>query len=265
VDDAGRNYCVESVESVAGFLKLILVYLSFTLFQWMFLSAECLELMADSDRILGPPGENARFVAYQFAAHWRHGMAENSWLYMPGFFAVALAGWHWAVGQPMRRLWLQGLALALAADLSARLLAPAGALLVIQGFEHKTGFLCQGAVATPSLRGSLVGLYTLITWCSFVIGSQRALSRRSLRPLLLTVILTLALALIRPWTVGDFTGCWLRAVLDGNKIAIVSLLAIPALAALLVCYQIQDKRGLPNGSTSVSGLSSRRSNKKLRG
>lgn len=208
----------------------------------MFLSAECLELMADSDRILGRPGENARFIAYQFAANWRHGMAGNSWLYMPGFYAVALAGWYWARSLPMRRLWLQGLALALLADLSARLLAPTGALLVIQAFEYKSGFLCHGAAATPSLRGSFVGLYTLITWCSFVIGCQQALCRQSLRPLLPAVVLTLALALIRPWTAGDFTELWLRAVLDGNQVAIVSLLAIPALAALLVCYQIQGKK-----------------------
>ena len=223
-------------------MKLLFVYLAFTLFQWMFLSAECLELMADSDRILGLPGEKARFLAYQFAASWRHGMAGNSWLYMPGFFAAALAGWYWALARPRWRLWLQGLALALLAELSARLLAPTGESLVIQAFENSSGLLCHGAAPTPSLKGSLVGLYTLITWCSFVIGSQRALRRRSLRPLALAVVLTVALARIRPWTVGDFTELWFRAVLDGNSVAIVSLLAIPALAALLVVYQIQGKK-----------------------
>jgi hypothetical protein len=207
----------------------------------MFLSAESLELMADRDRILGLPGEDVRFLAYQFAAKWRHGMAGNSWLYMPGFFAVALAGWHWARSQPMRQLWLLGLALALLADLSARLLAPSGASLVIQAFESESGVLCHGAAATPSWRGSFMGLYTLITWCSFVIGSQQALSRRSLRPLVLAVVLTVVLALIRPWTVGDFTELWLQALLDGNQVAIVSLLAIPALAALLVGYQAKEK------------------------
>src|SRR5688572_3477612 len=208
----------------------------------MFLSAECLELMADSDQILGTPGENAKLLAYQFAASWRHGMAGNSWLYMPGFFGAALAGWYWALGRPRWRLWLQGLALALLADLSARLLAPTGASLVIQAFENSSGFFCHGAAPTPSLKGSFVGLYTLITWCSFVIGSQRALSRRSLRPLALAVVLAVALARIRPWTVGDFTELWFRAVLDGNQVAMVSLLAIPVLAALLVVYQIQGNK-----------------------
>ena len=224
------------------FLKLPLVYLAFTLFQWMFLSAESLELMADSDQIRGTQGENAKLLAYQFAASWRHGMAGNSWLYMPGFFAAALAGWYWALARPRWRLWFQGFALVLLADLSARLLAPTGASLVIQAFENSSGFLCHGATPTPSLKGSFIGLYTLITWCSFVIGSQRALSRRSLRPFALAVILAVALARIRPWTVGDFTELWLQALHDGNPVAIVSLLAIPVLAALLVVYQIQGKK-----------------------
>jgi hypothetical protein len=203
----------------------------------MFFSAESLELEADRDLIQGPQNGNARFAAYQFAAKWRHGMAGNSWLYMPGFFASALAAWHWALGQPARLLWMQVLPVSLSALLTAKLLAPAGTVLVIKTFEYSTGFLCAGTPAGPTLRGALVALYTLLTWCSVVIGSQLALCRRALRPLAVPVILNVVLALIRPWTVGDLSALWLQNVRAGEPVAIGSFLAILLSAALLVSHQ----------------------------
>ena len=57
----------------------------------MFFAAATLEQTAELGWISAPPGRDARAVAYEFAARWRHGMAGNSPLYMPGFFAVAIA------------------------------------------------------------------------------------------------------------------------------------------------------------------------------
>ena len=61
-----------------------LVVAAQALFLWMFLSADPLEQVAPSA------------AAWRFASDWRHGMAGNSWLYMPGFFATAAALWLYA-------------------------------------------------------------------------------------------------------------------------------------------------------------------------
>ena len=58
------------------------------LFLWMFFAAATLERTADLGGISAPPGREVRLLAYEYAARWRHGMAGNSPLYMPGFFAV---------------------------------------------------------------------------------------------------------------------------------------------------------------------------------
>ncbi len=222
-------------------MKILFLYVAYTAFLWMFFSAESLELAADWDRIQGPRNGNARFAAYQFAAKWRHGMAGNSWLYMPGFFASALAAWHWALGQPARLLWMEVLPVSLSALLTAKLLAPAGTVLVIKTFESSTGLLCPGTPAGPTFCGALVALYTLLTWCSFVIGSQLAFYRRSLCSLAVPVILNVVLALIRPWTVGDFSALWLQNVRVGDLVAISSFLAILLSAALLASHQTADQ------------------------
>jgi hypothetical protein len=59
-------------------------------FLWMFLSTDPLEQMAaEIQATRGLPAADA----FQFAAAWRHGMAGNSWVFMPGFFVTAAAVW----------------------------------------------------------------------------------------------------------------------------------------------------------------------------
>jgi hypothetical protein len=48
------------------------------------------------------------------------------------------------------------------------------------------------------------------------------------------VAMNLVLAHVRPWTVGDFTHQWVADVARGHPPAILSALAIPALATALV-------------------------------
>src|SRR6185436_12721389 len=92
---------------------------SCTLFLWMFFAAATLERTADLGGILAPPGYDARAVAYEFAARWRHGMAGNSPIYMPGFFAAAIALWFWSAGKSLSRILLEGSLLISAASVCA--------------------------------------------------------------------------------------------------------------------------------------------------
>jgi hypothetical protein len=66
-------------------------------FLWMFLSVVHLEAPGN---VAGGANDTLHLEAVlQFAADWRHGMAGNSPIYMPGFFALAAAAWYWTRNQ----------------------------------------------------------------------------------------------------------------------------------------------------------------------
>src|ERR1700752_1928845 len=102
-----------------SFITASFALVACTLFLWMFFAASTLERTADVGGISGPPGRNARAVAYEFAAKWRHGMAGNSPIYMPGFFAAAVALWFWSAGKSLLRIVAEGAILKNAASLCA--------------------------------------------------------------------------------------------------------------------------------------------------
>src|SRR5687768_10596337 len=79
-----------------------------TFFLWMFSAAATLEHTAELGGISASTGRDAHAIAYEFAARWRHGMAGNSPLYMPGFFVVAIATWFWCAGKNLMRTLVEG-------------------------------------------------------------------------------------------------------------------------------------------------------------
>ncbi|MBA3440877.1 MAG: hypothetical protein H0T92_13510 [Pyrinomonadaceae bacterium] len=216
-----------------------LLFAAHTLFLWMFLAAEGLERMAEAGRISGSLAVDTKAIAYGFAAEWRHGMAGGWPLYMPGFFATAIATWVWSCGRPLRRLLAEGITVMALAALTAKLFAHIGTRYIIEAFEHQTNLQCEGVLLGSTVVGSGLGLYTLLTWSTVIIAGQRAVASRSVWPLWLPVVLNVVLAQIRPWTVGDFTELWGRRVLQGDGVAIISLLLVPSAAAFLVWYQLK--------------------------
>ena len=165
------------------------------LFFWMFLAAD--------------PFERAGAVAY--AALWRHGMAGNSPLYMPGFFAVAAAAWWWSHATRLPRLWLEGSIVVVAACAVATALAP-----------------------WPSLRAVVHATYTLATWTVCVVCCRRALARRAWRPLWPVPLLTAGLMALRTWTLDDVQTLWIERLLNGDAVAVVSSAALPALVIVML-------------------------------
>ena len=77
---------------------------------WMFLAAAPLETLAATGGLAGRHEADVVAEGYRVAADWRHGMAGNSPLYMPGFFALAVAAWFWADSSrtPAMRLIVEG-------------------------------------------------------------------------------------------------------------------------------------------------------------
>jgi hypothetical protein len=218
--------------------SLVFLVVSQTLFLWMFLSADPLEQLANGY------GSRADAVM-QFAAQWRHGMAGNSPLYLPGFFMTAAAVWMYARGQPGAIAHAGGVALAaVIAFGAAGALAPWGAEAVVRAFDSKISSAAPASIPRASLHASMIGGYTLLTWATFVTCARTSLVRRSFSPLLLPAALTVGLVLVRPFTADDFTRHWAVQVVEGDLVAWLSLLSVIGLATALV-------KSEPTGATTT--------------
>lgn len=187
----------------------------------MFLAADPLEQAAGSE------------AGLRFASDWRHGMAGNSFLYMPGFFATAAALWLYARDRDRAAMVRRLPTLGAIALLAAALAAAPGARLAAWDFHAATSTALPAVLPYPTLLGAVRGLYTLATWSVFVLACRRALEHRSCRPFVLPAIMGIGLALIRPWTVGDFTTLWKDRIAAGDPVACGSAGAAVALIALL--------------------------------
>ena len=102
----------------------VLMLAAQSLFLWMFFSTYTLEGMADAGAL---PVD--RTTAYRYAAEWRHGLAGDWPLFVPGFFAVAVATWFWAFGRSLRVLLPRLAGYIAAAAVLALLLSGAGGLV----------------------------------------------------------------------------------------------------------------------------------------
>jgi hypothetical protein len=208
-------------------------------FLWMFFAAATLEHTADRGWISASAGRDARPVAYEFAARWRHGMSGNSPLYMPGFFAVALASWFWCNGKSLLRIVTEGFVLLALAAVFAALLAPYAATRIVSDFSEQAGV----SISQFSTAGTWIawaqGVYSLLTWTTVIIASRWSIRLRSPKPLLIPVVLNLVLAFVRPWTVADFTSQWLKEALDGEAAAVFSFLLVPILSAFLAWVELR--------------------------
>jgi len=211
-------------------------------FLWMFFAAATLEHTAEVGWISASPGRDARAVAYEFAAKWRHGMAGNSPFYMPGFFAVAIAIWFWCDGKGLPRMLAEGLPLLGAAAVCAALLAPYAAPRILANFVAQESFSVSHASSSWTWIASAQGLYSLLTWSTVVIASRWSIRLRTLKPLLIPLGLNIVLAFVRPWTVADLTSRWLRQALDGEPAAVTSFLLVPMISAFLAWVELRPTR-----------------------
>jgi hypothetical protein len=228
----------------ANTTTLLALFAAQTFFLWMFFVAGGLEQLAELGHISGPAGVNVKAAAFDFAARWRHGMTGGWPLYMPGFFITAVALWCRAAGLSLRRIVAECAVAGVLAVIVAWLLAPGSASLALDAFHTETGLRCAGG--WPGVAGRVVGqgVFTLINWNSFILTSQLAIVRKSLRPLFVPAALSGVLILIRPFTVGDFTSLWRQRVWQGDLVAIFSVLLIPLLSALLAWILLRSRNQL---------------------
>ena len=214
-----------------------------TLFLWMFFAAAALERTADLGGGRNPAGRDARALAYEFAARWRHGMAGNSPLYMPGFFAAAVAIWFWCAGRSLPRVLAEGAVLIFAAAACAAALAPFAAPRILADLLAREGVTVSHATSSWTWVATAQGVYSLLTWGAFVTASRLSVRLRSPKPLLVPLALNLVLAFVRPWTVADFTSLWVRQALGGEATAVFSFLLVPGIAGFIAWAELRFQRG----------------------
>lgn len=231
---------MESVSVRASTLALLVA--ADAVFLWMFLAADPLEQLA-SARLTA--SRTDAVAAIGFAAAWRHGMAGNSWIYMPGFFVTAAAAWLHARHAPPAVAVAERIGALLAAFAVAYAGAVVGSPVVVQAFDtaHAGGF--ANALPLPSAGGVLSGVYTLVTWLVFVLACRQALLGRTVRPFVPVTILAAGLAVIRPWTVDDFTSQWAAGIRSADAPALASLALVFAVAALLAASERRSAKPEP--------------------
>ena len=217
------------------------VLLACVFFLWMFFAAATLEHTAELGWISPSTGEDARTVAYDFAARWRHGMAGNSPIYMPGFFAVAIAVWFWCARKSLRRMIVEGLLILGGAAVCATILAPYTAPRILSDFVVEEGFSVSRSPAPGTWVAWAQGVYSLLTWSTLIIASRWSIKLKSFKPLLVPLVLNLILAFVRPWTVADFTSQWVTQALEGEPVAVFSFVLIPILAGFMAWVELRPK------------------------
>lgn len=204
------------------------------IFLWMFLSTDPLEQLA----MAAASGREAQTrAALAFAAAWRHGMAGNSFIFMPGFFATAAALWLHAHSVPSREALADRVGAGALALVIAFAASPATATDLVRSFDDRSTVRFVDAVPGASIGGTCNGLYTLLTWSTFVVACRTALLRRNVRPFVLPAVLTVGLVLLRPRTVDDFTTHWVNGVANGDLAACVSFALVFVLGALLAASE----------------------------
>ena len=216
-------------------------FVASVLFFWMFLAADALEQLGAADRFR-PAGPAARERALSYAALWRHGMAGNSPLYMPGFFAVAAAAWWWSHAKRASRMWAEGSAVVCCSLTVATMIVMAVDDRVVASFEQRFTLQHEGAVPFPSMWAAGVSAYTLATWTTFVVTCRQALARRAWRSLWPVPPMTLGLIAIRTWTLDDVQTIWFERLLNGNPAALVSSAVIPLLAIWMLRTELTSSR-----------------------
>ena len=170
-------------------------------------------------------------------------MSGNSPLYMPGFFATAIAIWFWCAGKSVARMFAEGAIVIAVASVCATLLSPLGARLVLTDFQAQ-GFVVTDKASSGTWLAFAQGVYSLLTWSTLIIASRWAIKLRSPKPFLIPLLLNVVLALVRPWTVADFTSQWIREAAEGKPTAVVSFLLIPIIAGAIAWVELAPRKRL---------------------
>lgn len=216
-------------------MSFVSAFTAHIFFQWMFLAAEGLKRSVKA----APTPHADRSVeqaADRFAYEWRHGMVGGWPILVPGFFAVAIATAVRSRDKSIRESLTEGMTTVLAATLTARPFAQVETRRLVRDFQRDAGLEREVEPRGTTWVDAGAGLLTGISWSVLVIAAQRAVAKRTLRPLLLAPGLYVLLALVRAGDVGELLVPWTRRVLQRDRTAINSLALVVATIVALWCH-----------------------------
>jgi len=219
--------------AIAEHVPVVVLWAGLCFFLWMFLVAESLERTAAAGRFLSADGTDAAALAERYSYEWRHGMVGDWPLFVPGFFAVAVAAVLWSSGRPTRGLLVEGSLALLLALLAARLLTPLGTRWLVPTFERDTGLSLAGSPMGATWTGALPGVLTVMSWTALIVAIQRWVTGATIWPLLIPLGCYALLAALRPGDFGDLVRPWAQALWRFEGVAIVSTALIPLITAIL--------------------------------
>ena len=223
-------------DSYAQGARWLALALADALFLWMFLSVAAVDVMGNT---LVATGHQALGQAAQiFAADWRHGLNGHSPLFMPGFFVLTPAAWYWSRTQSIAELLRSGALALLAGFLLALLAAPFGRDAAARAFFNEFHFAVQPN-SGDIWHAAPISAFTAICWTVLVVAIRRAITTGAARPLALVVGLYALLGFARHWwsldhfKKGDDVARWETRAVQGDTVAIGSLVAVPLLGLVL--------------------------------
>ena len=123
-------------------------------------------------------------------------------------------------------------------------------------FVTQEGFTVSGATSGTWVAFAQ-GVYSLLTWSTFIIAARFSVTLRSLKPLLVPLVLNVVLAFVRPWTVADFTSRWMRQTLAGETTAVVSFLLVPIISGFMAWVEVRSARKKSRARRAAAVLSPR--------
>ncbi len=219
-----------AVTQVAPTLSL---FAASVLFMWMFFASKALERTADEGLLSTGGGVDVAAAADEYARLWRHGMVGGWPLYVPGFFAVAVAVSCWSRGKSLQALALRGAAISLSATVIAKALAPFGTDRLVPAFARSIGASTVGAPLRAPWTTAPLGLATIISWAALIVAVRVSLGANSVRPVILPLALYAGLAILRPGDLGELAKPWFRQFVRGDRVAVAStVLLIVGVVAL---------------------------------
>jgi hypothetical protein len=221
--DVGREY-----ERVAHALPSLLLFAANLLFLWMLFASKGLERTAAEGRLAGRRGGDVAAAADEYAYLWRHGMVGGWPVFIPGFFAIAIAVAVWWRRRTPRELVVEGIFVLVAATVVARLLAPIGTDRLVPAFAHSAGATIDAAPLGASWTIAPIGWLTIVSWSALIVVARMSLATRSIRPAILPLVLYTGLAVLRPGEFGELVDPWARRLVQGDRVAVTS-------TTLLVC------------------------------
>ena len=230
----------DQVREMRAQLRLAAPSIALTLacayFLWMFMVSDALERSANSGALVGAPGFDLERAGHDYAQRWRHGTA--GWpVFVPGFFTIAVIVPWWARAKSVRQM-LPATLLLVPAAIGGRLTGGQFTSRLAGGFAEHYRLERTGHIEEPSIWAAVPASLTIVAFVALLVSARVAVQRRSPAPVVVPLVMYFGLASVRGGgAFGELAGAWIRALVDGSGVALLSTALFVAVALWVLAPQ----------------------------